>query len=427
MRRAILYFLFLFVLPLTLHAQHVLSIKVDGAINQVSASFIRDAIEKANVDKAQCLIIELNTPGGLLTSTRTIVSDMLASPVPVVVYVSPSGAHAGSAGVFLTLAAHVAAMSPGTNIGAAHPVMLNVKPDSIMNLKVTNDAAAFIRSIAEKRNRNLQWAEKAVRNSISITENQALQDNVIDFVAADKKELLTLIDGRNIVLATRNVQLNTKNARVENLEMSFSEKILDLISDPNVAYVLMLIGILSILVEFFTPGAILPGIVGVICLILAFYAMQTLPVNYAGLALIIFAVVLFILEIQIISHGVLAIGGIVSLTFGSILLFRSSSSLDMIGISTSVIVLTVIIVAAFFISVIGWGLSAQRLKPATGTNILIGRLGESLDELSPLGQVEINGEVWNAVSVSGPIKQGEKVRIIAVNGLTLSIEKVNNG
>lgn len=424
MRCVIFYLVFLF--PLTLRSQEVLSIKVEGGINQVSASFIRNAIQKAHTEKAQCLLIELNTPGGLLTSTRTIVSDILASPVPVVVYVSPAGAHAGSAGVFLTLAAHIAAMAPGTNIGAAHPVMLMGKPDSLMNIKVTNDAAAFIRSIAEKRKRNLLWAEDAVRNSVAITENQALKENVIDLIATNKQDLLNRIDGRTVTLAQGNAQLHTRDARVKHLEMNFSEKILNLISDPNVAYILMLIGILGILVEFFTPGAILPGVVGVICLILAFYAMQTLPVNDAGLALIIFAVVLFILEIQIISHGVLAIGGIVSLTFGSVLLFRSSSSLDMIGVSTTAIVITVVIVAAFFMIVIGWGLRAQRLKPATGTDILIGRLGESLDELRPVGQVEINGEVWSAVSVSGPIKQGEKVRIIAVNGLTLSVEIINN-
>jgi len=273
--------------------------KIDGSINPVSADFIRNGIEKARIEKAECLIIQLNTPGGLLKSTRVIVSDMLQSPVPVIVYVSPGGAHAGSAGVFITLAAHIAAMAPGTNIGAAHPVVMQGQMDTTMNEKTTNDAAAFIRTIAEKRHRNMVWAERAVRRSYSYSETEALQDSVIDLVVKNEEELLRMIDGRIIELSSGNKTLHTLSATIINYKMSIWEKILDIISDPNIAYILLLLGMYGILFELYNPGAILPGIVGVIALILAFYSMHTLPINYAGLALIIFAVILFLLEIKI--------------------------------------------------------------------------------------------------------------------------------
>lgn len=424
MKHSILYFVFLLIFPLPGWCQNIVLIKVDGPINQVSASFIHQGIEKATREKAQCLIIELNTPGGVLESTREIVSDILSSPIPIVVYVSPSGAHAGSAGVFITLAANLAAMAPGTNIGAAHPVTILAQSDSIMNVKATNDAAAFIRSIAEKRNRNLNWAEEAVRNSLSITNNQALENNVIDFIAANEKELLHLIDGRTIELPSGKVILQTRNATITYVKMGSLDQILDFISNPNIAYILLLLGLFGILFEFFNPGAILPGVVGVISLILAFYAMQALAINYAGLALIIFALVLFVLEIKIVSHGILAIGGIFSLFMGSMMLFQASSSLDMIAVSTSIIISATAITSALFLFAIGMGLKAQRLKHATGTEILIGELGESFQDLNPTGQVQVNGEVWNAESVSGLINKGEKVRVTAIRGLTLLVEKV---
>lgn len=398
-------------------------VKIDGAINQVSASFIHEEIEKASLEKAQCLIIELNTPGGVLESTRTIVSDILSSPIPIVVYVSPSGAHAGSAGVFITLAANIAAMAPGTNIGAAHPVTILGQSDSVMNVKATNDAAAFIRSIAEKRNRNLDWAEEAVRNSLSITNNQALESNVIDLIAANEKELLQLIDGRTVELPTGKITLQTKNSSIVYVEMGSLDKIFDFISNPNIAYILLLLGLFGVLFEFFNPGAILPGVVGVISLILAFYAMQTLAINYAGLALIIFALVLFILEIKVISHGILAIGGIVSLLIGSMMLFRASSSLDMIAISRSIIISATAITSALFLFAIGMGLKAQRLKHATGAEILIGKVGESFQDLNPRGQILIEGDVWNAESASGLINKGERVKVTGIKGLTLVVEK----
>src|SRR5664279_4472309 len=302
-------------LPALITAQKVVSINVNGGINPASAEYIHKALGKAESEKAECLLIHLNTPGGLLTSTRAIVSDMLKSTVPVVVYVYPSGAHAGSAGVFITLAANVAAMAPGTNIGAAHPVSLQGSPDSIMNLKSTNDAAAFIRTIAEKRHRNVQWAEEAVRYSVSITEEEAIQDSVIDYIANDDRELLDQIDGKSIEVYGGTKVLHTKNAKIDSEEMGFFQKILNKISDPNIAYMLMMLGFFGLLFELFNPGAIFPGIAGVIFLVLAFYSMSSMPVNYAGLSLIIFGIALFLLEIKIISHGLLTIGGIISVSY----------------------------------------------------------------------------------------------------------------
>ena len=352
MKHILIYYTFLFFLPSILSAQKVISMKIDGTINPVSADFIHEGIEKARRENAECIIIHLNTPGGLLKSTRVIVSDILQSEVPVIVYVSPGGAQSGSAGVFITLAAHIAAMAPGTNIGAAHPVSLQSAMDSIMGVKVTNDAAAFIRSIAEKRHRNMQWAENAVRKSFSYTETEALEDSAIDLIAKNEMELLKQIDGKIVEVNSGIKTLHTKEASIESFEMGIFEKILNLLSDPNIAYILFLLGVYGVMFELYNPGAILPGIVGVISLILAFYSMHSLPINFAGLALIIFAIILFLLEIKIASHGLLAIGGIISLLLGSLMLIRASSSLEFVGISRTVIVAATGITALFFFFVI---------------------------------------------------------------------------
>jgi membrane-bound serine protease (ClpP class) len=408
MKRLLSYSLLLFLLPASLVAQKIISIKIDGSVNPVSADFIHDAIEKATNEKAECLIIHLNTPGGLLKSTRVIVSDILESPVPVIVYVSPGGAHAGSAGVFITLAAHIAAMAPGTNIGAAHPVTMQGQMDSTMNEKITNDAAAFIRTIAEKRNRNMVWAERSVRRSYSYTETEALEDSAIDLIAKDEQELLKLVDGKSVELNSGTKTLHTASASIETYKMSVWEKILDLISDPNVTYILFLVGLFGILFELYNPGAILPGIAGVIALVLSFYAMHTLPINYAGLALIIFAIILFLLEIKIVSHGMLAIGGIVSLLLGSMMLLKSGSSLEFARISRGVIYAATAVTALFFLFVIGVGIKAQRRKPVTGTEAMIGAIGEVMEMLSPTGTVKVQGELWKAESIAGNINAGRK-------------------
>lgn len=425
MKHISLYFFFLFLLSSLTRAQTVISININSSINPVTAAFIHDAIEKANREKATCLLIHLNTPGGLLVSTRVIVSDILGSPVPVIVYVSPAGAHAGSAGVFITMAANISAMAPGTNIGAAHPITLQGIPDSVMNEKATNDAAAFIRTIAEWRNRNMQWPEEAVRQSVAITENEALQKKVIDLIASNDEDLLNKVDGKIIQLSTTMVTLHTKGAAIEVYEMGTLDKLLNLLSDPNIAYILMLMGMFGILFELYNPGAILPGIVGVISLVLAFYTMHTLPINYAGLALIIFAIVLFILEIKIVTHGLLAIGGAISLLLGSLMLIRAGSSLEVVKLSRSVIITSTVVTSLFFVFILGLGLKAQHRKPVTGLEGMIGLTGESLGTLNPLGKVRMHGELWNAESVSGNIDEGKKVRVTAIKNLKLFVEEVN--
>ena len=414
----------LLLLPYLLNAQNAISIKIDGSINPASAAFIKRAIDKAKDEKAECLIIHLNTPGGLLKSTRVIVTDILESSVPVVVYVSPQGAHAGSAGVFITIAAHIAAMAPSTNIGAAHPVSMQGGIDSNMNEKATNDAAAFIRAIAEKRKRNLEWAEDAVRKSVSITESEAVQKKVVDLIAQNEQDLLMQIDGRVVEFNKGNKTLETSNAKVESVEMSFIEKVLNKISDPNIAYILMMLGLYGVLFELYSPGAIAPGVIGGICLILAFYSMHTLPVNYAGLSLIIFAIILFILEVKIVSHGILGIGGVVALALGSMMLIRTESALEFIKISKGVIISTTVATALFFFVLIGLAVKAQRAKPVTGIEGIIGEIGEALAKLDPSGMVRVHGELWKAESVSGHISQGQKVRVTAIKNLTLYVEQV---
>lgn len=411
-------------LPLLLAAQTVVSIKINGTINPVTSDYIHRGIEKARSQHAECLLIELNTPGGLLRSTRVIVGDLLESPVPVVVFVYPPGAQAGSAGVFITLSAHIAAMAPGTNLGAAHPVGGQEQPDSIMNGKITNDAAAFIRAIAEKRSRNIQWAETAVRNSVSVSVNEALTNKIIDIIAVNTTDLLEKINGRYIELASGSRILHTKGAHVELLEMGFAEKILNFLCDPTVAYILMMLGMYGLLFELYNPGSILPGIVGVIALVLAFYSFHMLPVNYAGLSLIIFGIVLFLLEIKIVSHGLLAIGGAVSLLIGSLMLIRTSSTLEFVHISRTAIFTSVGLSVLFFLGIIGLGLRAQHRKPVTGIEGIIGERGVSLEPLSPAGTVQVHGEIWKAVAVENNIGKGDKVEVVGLDDLTLRVKSI---
>ncbi|MBI3195823.1 MAG: nodulation protein NfeD [Ignavibacteriae bacterium] len=399
-------------------------IKIDGAINPASADYISESIQNAVEANTECLIIQLNTPGGLLKSTRVIVSDLLNAKIPVIVYVSPSGSQSASAGVFVTLAAHIAVMAPGTNIGAAHPVTVGEQMDSIMSEKATNDAAAFIRTISEKRHRNIQWAEDAVRKSYSITETEALQKNVIDTIAASLQELLQVIDGIEVELPSGKHILKTKDASIETFEQSFRQKILDLLSDPNIAYILMMLGMYGLMFELYNPGSIFPGVVGAICLVLAFYSFHTLPINYAGIALIIISIVLFILEIKIISHGLLTIGGIVSLALGSIMLIEPDSSLEFISISWEVILASVVSTAAFFLIAIGLGIKAQQRKPTTGREGLVGELGVAITELSPQGNVRVHGEIWSASSIEGNIENGSRVQVLEVNGLHLTVKPI---
>ncbi len=424
MKRIILYLFFLpfFFAAVPVPAQKVFTITVDATINPAIAGFIERAIKKAASEKATCLIIQLNTPGGLLESTRDITGNILTSPVPVLVYVSPPGAHAGSAGVFITLSAHIAAMAPGTNIGAAHPVSMQVAMDTTMNEKATNDAAAFIRTIAEKRSRNVEWAEEAVRKSVSITAIEAIEKKVIDLIATDIRDLLTQVDGQKVEVQSGTVTLLTKEALTEEISMSFVEKLLSIISDPNISYIILMFGFYGILFELYNPGAIFPGIIGVIGLILGFYSLNTLPLNYGGLALIIFSIILFLLEIKIISHGMLTIGGIISLALGSAMLIPPDSSFEFAGISRSVIITTTVVTSAFFIFIIGMGLKAQRARPVIGSESFAGEIGEALETLDPSGNVRVHGELWKAESVSGTIQAGEKIQVVDRNKFILFVE-----
>ncbi len=426
LHRLFILLIFISIFPIAIFSQQVILLKIDGAINPASASFIEHGIENATEKNAECLIIQLNTPGGLLQSTRNIVSSILESKIPIIVYVAPGGAHAGSAGVFITMAAHIAAMAPGTNIGAAHPVDMQEKMDTVMSEKVTNDAAAFIRTIAEKRKRNLTWAEEAVRKSQAITETEAVSKNVIDLIAKNIDDLLAQIDGKQIETVNGLVTLHTKGARIEQIEMGWAEKMLDTLSDPNIAYILFLLGTYGLMFELYNPGSIFPGIVGVISLVLAFYTMHTLPINYAGLALIIFGIVLLLLEIKIVSHGMLAIGGAVSLFLGSIMLIRTSSVLEFVEISWIVIIVSVLVTTFFFVFLLGLGLKVQRKKPTTGIEGLIGEIGEAFSPLNPEGTIRVHGEFWQAESISGKISKGEHVRVEEIQNLKLRVKQVKS-
>jgi membrane-bound serine protease (ClpP class) len=402
----------------------VFILTADCPIHPASAEYIQAGINRATAENAECLIIKLNTPGGLLKSTRVIVSGFLESAVPIVVFVSPPGAQAASAGVFITMAGHIASMAPGTNIGAAHPVSLQGAMDTVMMEKATNDAAAFIRTISEKRNRNVEWAEDAVRKSLSITETEALEKKVIDVVARDIPDLLELIHGREIETVDGNKTLQTRDAEIINIGMTITQTILSILSDPNLAYILLIFGIYGVFFEIYNPGAIFPGVIGGICLILSFYSMHTLPVNYAGLALILFAVILFILEIKVISHGVLTIGGVISLLLGSLMLFDEESMLEAMEVSLGLIILIVILTTAFFLLAIGLGIRAQRKKITTGQEGIVGETGLAISDLAPSGQIRVHGEIWTAESIEGNIEEGAAVSVTGIENLKLKVRRI---
>lgn len=326
-------------------------IKVQGVISPPIAQFISDSIKKADEDKAEALLVLLDTPGGLDTSMREIVKAVMDSPVPVIVYVHPSGARAASAGTIILIAAHVAAMAPGTNVGAAHPVSIGKEQvDKEMMSKVVQDAEAYARSLAAKRGRNAEWAAKAVRESASITANEALSAHVIDLVSSHITELLSKVDGKTVEAGNRKVELKTKGARIVELEMPLKYKLLSYISDPNVAYLLMMIGFYGILFEIYSPGAVFPGVVGGISLILAFYAFQTIPISYAGLSLILLGIVFFVLELKVASYGMLSVAGIASIVMGSIMLIDLPSG--WLSISWKSILAVAILSIIFFLGVL---------------------------------------------------------------------------
>jgi len=405
--------------------RHAIVLKVDGVINPVAAEYIINGIKEASISNAEILIIQLDTPGGLDTSMRMIIKEMMASSVPIVVYVSPSGSRAASAGAFITIAAHIAAMSPGTNIGAAHPVNMGGKMDREMSKKVENDAAAYIISLAKKKGRNEAWAEKAVRKSVSISEDEAKKENVIDIVTENIDLLLKEINGRKVEVEGGAKTINTEGIKLKYIEMTLRQRILDTLSNPNIAYMLMLLGFYGLFFELSNPGAILPGIVGAISLILAFYSLQALPVNYAGLLLILLSIILFILEIKVTSYGALTLGGIISLVLGSIMLIESPA--PYMKISLYLILPAAAGTAAFFLFLVGAGIKVQRKKPTTGKEGLVGEVGIAQSDImgsagSPEeGKVFVHGELWDAHS-SDEIKSGSEVVVTGVEGLKLQVK-----
>lgn len=399
----------------------VLVSTVGGIINPVAAEYIGSSIKKASEMRAEALVIQLDTPGGLDTSMRSIVRDISAAPLPVIVFVAPSGARAASAGVFITMASHFAAMAPGTNIGAAHPVAVGEKMDKVTAEKATNDAAAYIRSIAQRRGRNAEWAEEAVRKSVSITETEALNKKVINAVVKDMDDLLTRIDGKKIVTAAGERVLRTAGAKIVAHGMNLRQKVLDLISNPNVAYILMLLGFYGLFFELTNPGAIFPGVIGGICLVLGFYAFQTLPVNYAGLLLIIIGIILFILEVTVTSYGMLTVGGLLSLVLGSLMLFESP--LPFFKLSLSVILPAAAVTALFFIMTFRLAYRAFRSRPTTGAEGLVGLEGSAKTEVTPGGgMVFVHGEFWSAYA-DEPIPKGERIVVEAVKGLKVKVRR----
>ncbi len=423
MKSALICLTFCFVCASAPAAEKVALIKINGAIGPATASYIARSIDEARTQNAQCLVIQLNTPGGLLDSTQTIVQDFLGSTVPVVVYVSPTGATATSAGCFITLAANVAAMAPATTIGAAHPVMLGgipsgqeQKPDDTMKQKLENFSVSYIETIAAKRHRNVDWAKSAVRESASITAEKALELKVIDLIAADTPELLKRLNGRLV----DGKALNTATAEIAEIKMSPSERIFQQLWRPEVMFILMLIAIYGIIGEMTTPGAILPGVVGAIALILALYLAAILPVNVTGVVLIALAMMLFIFDIYAPTHGVLTMGGIISFLIGSLMLFNRADPL--FRLSLSYIIPATLMTAAFFAFVIGKGLRAQRLPVKTGVQAMVGRTVTASTPIdSQGGRVFVEGENWSAVSDT-PVEPGEVIEIAEVQGLTLKVK-----
>ena len=401
---------------------HVDLISIDGSINPAVDDFIREGIARAKNNGARALIVQLDTPGGLLTSTRTIVKEMLGAQVPVMVWVGPSGAGAGSAGVFITLAAHVAAMAPGTNIGAAHPVSgggQEVK--GVMGEKIENFTASFSESIAQKRGRNTEWAIQAVRKSVAITETDALKKNVIDIVAKDVDDLLKQADGRKVDLDGKAHVLALKDAKVNRHEMSLKQKVLNILADPNISYLLMMAGLLGLYMEFSHPGVIFPGVAGAICLLLALASFQLLPLNYTGLTLIALGVGLLVAEMFVPSFGVLGIGGIIALAIGSLLLFNTENS-DL-AVDKSIVFTAVGTVGTIMLGLSYLVFRTQQSKPTMGMDALVGKVGEVRIALTPAGQIFVRGEYWNARADS-PIEADVKVEVIGYDGMMLKVRRV---
>ncbi len=403
----------------------IITIEVNMPIHPISSEFIVKSIERAERENADLILIKLDTPGGLESSMREIIKKILSSKVPVAVWVFPQGGRAASAGFFIAISADIAIMSPGTSIGAAHPVSIPIggeKPDKTMEEKAAQDSSAFAKSIAEKRGRNMKMAVDAVLQSLSYSETEALKGGLIDFVATNLDEIIEKFDGKKIKrFDQKEVVLKLKGKNIEEIKMNFRQKLLSEVANPNVALILMMLGLLGLYFEFSNPGAILPGVLGAISLLLAFFAFQILPVNYVGLLLILLAIGLFVAEIKVQGFGILGIGGIISMIFGSMILFNSS--IPSLKPDLSIVITVSIIFGLLFLFFLYISLKAHTHKVSTGAEGLIGAEGEAITDISPKGKVFIQGEIWDAHS-STPIPKGASVKVVKVAGLKVEVEQI---
>lgn len=419
-------------------SSHALWLNIDGAIGPASHDYLQRGFHKAVEQNAQLIIIQMDTPGGLDASMREIIRDIIASPVPVVSFVSPSGARAASAGTYILYASHVAAMAPATNLGAATPIQITGFPggDALdkfrngdkdseevsqdnMSRKIINDAVAYIRGLAQMRGRNAEWAEKAVREAASLTAEEAMAEGVIDLIAISIPDLLSKLDGLTVNVLGNERTLSTQQISIQHYEPDWRTRLLAIITDPNVAYILMLLGIYALIFEFSNPGMIFPGVVGAVCLLLALFAFQVLPINYAGLALILLGIAFMLGEVFVPSFGALGIGGVIAFVIGSVMLL--DTGVPGYGVSIPLIATFALLSAAFFMVVLGMAIKARQLPVVSGMEQLIHSVGEVIDDFEKEGWVRVHGERWEA-QASTPLKRKQKVRVIAMNGLVLMVE-----
>jgi membrane-bound serine protease (ClpP class) len=412
-------------------AVHVVEIR--GIINPAVADYLERALAEAAAADARLVVVKMDTPGGLETAMRDMIQDILASPVPVAVYVTPAGARAASAGLFILVAGHVAAMSPSTNTGAAHPVGLGGDGDAVMEAKVVNDAAATIRSLAELRGRNAEWAERAVRESVSITEREAVELNIIDLIARDLDDLLQQLDGRTVTTVAGEITLNVGEAPIVSADMTWAERFLHVLTNPNIAFILLSVGSIGLIAELYNPGALFPGITGAIFLILAFVALGNLPTNWAGVALIIFGLVLLVAELSTEGTGILGAGAFIAFMLGSVMLFRpfqpASPALPDLAVSPWVLAGSALLMGGFLMVVVRQVARVRRSPLLTGYEHFIGKKGTVHEKLNPRGRIRFEGQLWfaevkpeNEEIEPRPLLPGETVRIVAVDGLTLIVE-----
>lgn len=400
----------------------VIVMRMEGVIAPPNAEYFARALRIARERNAQLLVVELDTPGGLMSSMEQIVKDILASDIPIAVYVSPSGAKAGSAGVFITVAAHIAAMAPGTSIGAAHPVSSTGEDiPGAMEKKVVNYAASYIRSLAEQRGRNADWAELAVRESAAISEKQALEKRVIDLVVPSLGDLLEKVNGRTVKLPQRTVVLQTRNAPVQRTEMILRERILQVLVNPNILAILGVLALYGLIAEIQNPGAIFPGVIGAVSLLLMLYGFSVLPVSWTGIALLVLAIILFIADAFAPTHGVLTLGGAISMLLGLLMLFESPD--PALRVSWVVALTLTGLTSLFFVAIVAAGIRAQRARRVTGMEAMQGAVAVARTDIAPRGKIFYDGAYWNAVTAGDSIKAGERVIIERMDGLTAVVRK----